>query len=361
MVEINIDLNVKDLPKDKSSEIAINEDSLKESAQNPNDIQSPELAINERFRDKSNSNKAPIEESTKSDSDSLEKDLPIALKKTKSESSGEWCIKRYLPKGFKRTPTERKDPSICRLIRFDCNVLNSCTAYSQIFILSTSLVIILIIVLGECFQREKSDDLSFGADPNQSLEMTNETKIETNGTTITTNETIITTNRTTITTRETTVAIETTTRLELTATRCLVQLYFLIVCIITANIEILTLLLYLFHLVEALPNVPWLPMECFFYSIGCLHFLVLSIWVAFYGNWLTMASVLGIINSLLTFILALIKFKKCELGEPAQHRSDDPDGNLFRRLSPNLKFKKTNQNSLEETYVMKRTESLESL
>jgi len=346
MVEINVDLNVKDLPKDKPSK--------KESTQHPNDIQSPELAINERFRDKSNSNKAPIEESTKSDSDSLEKDLPIALKKTKSESSGEWCIKRYLPKGFKRTPTERKDPSICRLIRFDCNVLNSCTAYSQIFILFTSLVIILIIVLGECFQREKSDDLSFGADPNQSLEVTNET-------TITTNKTIITTNGTTITTRETTVAIETTTRLELTATRCLVQLYFLIVCIITANIEILTLLLYLFHLVEALPNVPWLPMECFFYSIGCLHFLVLSIWVAFYGNWLTMASVLCIIDSLLTFILALIKFKKCELGEPAQHRSDDPDGNLFRRLSPNLKFKKTNQNSLEETYVMKRTESLESL
>jgi hypothetical protein len=354
MVEINFDLNVKDLPK--------------ESAQNPNDIQSPELAINEGFDDKCNSNNVPIEESTKSDSDSLEKDLSITLKKTKSESSGEWCIKRYLPKGFKKTPTERKDPSIFRLIRFDCDVLNSCTAYSQIFILFTSLVIILIIVLGKCFQRENSHDLSFGADPNQSLEMKNETKIATNGTTITTNETTITTNgttissnETTITTRETTVAIETTTRLELTATRCLVQLYFLIVCIITANIEIFTLLLYLFHLVEALPNVPWLPMECFFYSIGCLHFLILSIWVAFYGNWLIMASILGIIDSLLTFILASIKFKKCKLGEPAQDRSDDPDGNLFRRLSPNLKFKKTNQKSLEETYVMKRTQSLESL
>jgi len=334
MVELNP--RVKNLPKNHNSiVVGKNETSHKCTAiasqdlpqnisQNSNLIKSSNVPIKSTIAKHS----SPTSSLRKSESDSIsDKESLDSVSKSIDSDSSEWRINKYIPKSFRRkTPIERKNPSILKLIHFDINVLNSCTAYSQILILVTSLVIVFIILFNGCFEsQDKNNEVEIKFDPNNTTKTKTEKSIS-------------------------------------KVIKCSAQYYFLSICTMAANFEILTLLCYIFHVVEALPNFPWLLIETIFYSFLTIQYFIISIWISFYLGWLLMAAVLGIIDSLLLMILALIKYSKYKYGKPAQERSDDPDGDSFRRISPNLKFKKTDQqNDVKRDILVERTESLDSL
>lgn len=339
MVDLNINLRVKDMPTSNSSLVDKNEKSNKSTVfiadtsskskeQNKEDVHHKEsvVTIESPFAKHSSPEKVQKPSPTgstkdqKSETDSKDSIDSDDNKSTKTNSSIEWRIKRYLPKGFRKTTSsEPKGRSICRLIRFDCKVLNSCTAYSQIIILVTSLVIVFIILLSGCFDSEDHRSVWVQDLENTSLPSEAETEKPISS-----------------------------------FIKCNIQYYFVIICLIAANVQLLTLLCYMFHVVEALPNLPWLLIEIIFYPLWCLQYFVISIWISFYSLWLLLAAILGLIDSIVFFILASIKYRKYKSGRPAQDTSDDPDGNTFRRISPNLKFTKASLDQNDENYFIIR-------
>ncbi|CAG2103655.1 unnamed protein product [Medioppia subpectinata] len=213
---------------------------------------------------------------------------------------------------------QQKPPNKSRFrrIRLDCNELNNCTHYKKIFILLSSLVIIVLILGIGCYDKSAEN---VNNDRNQ-------TQTQTQTTTQMTNETQT----------ETTIQTKIDRKPE-----CKSHYYFLFVCIIAISVEIFTLLLYLFHLIETFYKIPWLLIETVYYTAWSLQFLVIGFWMSSVGKWFILTSILSFCSSFLCFILAIIKCKKYTSGEAAQANDRDPDGNRQRRDSPNYKFTKS--------------------
>lgn len=312
-------------------------------------------------------------------SDSMD-DGSVEENKVTKSGDNESPVMKYIPKSFRTTTKDSKrETSIFRLIRLDTNALNNCSSYSQIIILVTSFFIILVVALHTCDDGSSNkDNMStqpstfnkkkafFDSDSNDNSTLANVTAQTTEASSVTEmssttlSSTLSSTLVSTLTTNATTLELEdrpvSSTSAQLDRPReekvgqdsdrikCKVQLYFLIVCIFACSVELFSLTFYLYHFIEAFSNIPWLTMECIFYSIMTIQFLIMSVWMVTIGKWFGFTAFLGFVDTFLFVILSVSKIKRRMSGKPAQRTNNDPDGNLLRLRSPNYKFKKGEPN-----------------
>lgn len=121
-------------------------------------------------------------------------------------------------------------------------------------------------------------------------------------------------------------------------TECGPQYYLIFVSILSIIIQTIFFLSYSFHIVEAFNGFPWITSECIIYPIEAFQYFIGSILVLIHGGWMVLLAVLGIVNCLLYSSLSLIKYRKYKSEEPAQERTNDPDGNQLRSIYPNYRF-----------------------
>lgn len=121
-------------------------------------------------------------------------------------------------------------------------------------------------------------------------------------------------------------------------TECGPQYYLIFVSTLSIIIQTIFFLSYSFHIVEAFNGFPWITSECIIYPIEAFQYFIGSILVLIHGGWMVLLAVLGIVNGLLYSLLSLIKYRKYKSEEPAQEKTNDPDGNQLRSICPNYRF-----------------------
>jgi hypothetical protein len=193
----------------------------------------------ESDREKSVKKSLKTESQTKVKSiDSIE----MSVKDSKTALTPEARVEKYIPLRYqKRAKEDIKTPSKRRFrrVRLDCNAIKSCTAYKQIFILVTTLVVIVVLLMEGCYEMHKpavfSHDNRRLEDSQEDRSIKDETKewlskksgVEGDG-----------------------------------RPACNMEYYyFIFVCIIALSVEFFTLMLYLFHLIETFYKVCLI--ECF--------------------------------------------------------------------------------------------------
>lgn len=236
----------------------------------------------------------------------------------KSENS-EWRADKYVPNNHQIKSEVSNRKSRFRLIRVDWKEINSCGTYCRIVTSVFSGFIILLIALNI-----DSDESNSFDEP-----------IETNNT---------------------------IDRQKLKPISLLVEdyaKYFLIaVCVMSIAIETSLAIAYSFHVVENFSDWPWLWLESTYATVFALTFLVLSIWMLFYGFWFLIAAFIGIVIALIYLIWAIIKISRYRSGRPAQRGSDDPDGDTLRRLTPNLKFSRSDDELMKDDREVRNKEDI---
>ena len=274
--------NQTDKDTQQKSTAIISEAIAPESVPNAATIKSPFT------RDESNANKS-AESPDKASVDSVQ------------SNTSEFKVEKYVPKIYRSKSRPVKRGSTFKLVRLDWEELNSCGAYSRFMTIGISLIIIVIIILDLNNEDTKENQLVNEMQSNKTLEKD--------------------------------VIKPISKVLEKNA-----KYYFTIVCAVAIFVETIILLSYSYHIVENFYKFPWLIVESI-YTIGmALNFYPLSIWIAFYGFWFFIVAIIGLIVAIIFTIWAVIKVKKYWKGGIAQRRTDDPDGNTLRRMSPNLRF-----------------------
>ena len=228
-----------------------------------------------------------------------------SIDSAKSNNSG-WRADKYVPNNYQIKNNASNRRSRFKLIRMDWNELNSCGTYSRIVTAVFSLFIIIIIVLN-MNSEDSNDDLSVEEiNPNNTMDKD-----------------------------------------ELKPMSLIVEDYakyfLIIICVMAMVIETGLIVAYSFHIVEMMSQWPWLWLESSYATVFALNFMVLSVWMLFYDFWSIIVSFIGIIITFIYIIWAIIKINRYRSGQLAQQGSDDPDGDTLRRLSPNFKFLRSNQ------------------
>ena len=244
--------------------------------------------------------RSPFKKQESNDSQNPKSPDRVSMDSVKSDSSV-WKVDKFVPKQFiNQKKVERREATF-KLIKFDWQEINSCGAYFRFVTIISCFIIVFIIILDLSLAERQENELISEMKSNQSLEKEIIKPIS-----------------------------EVMERHS--------KYYFGILCTISIFAETLILVVYALHIVENFPTFPWLLVESI-YTTGCaVQYYPISIWVAFYGFWLFVVAIFGVIIAIIYTVWAIIKINRYCKGMIPQHPTDDPDGNILRRMSPNLKF-----------------------
>ena len=286
------------------------------------------------------------------DSDDIEVKSDSLRDKTKSkdrEKPKPFSADHYVPQKFRgKTPnanTETNQYMKYGYIKMDLSAIQNCTSYMQIFVLCSTLIMILVMLLNGCVEDEEQT-----------------TQVVTQP--LTTESLVNTTDSMKVTSAENSGPVEeeseSRSRYQM---KCLTGYFFVAVLIICASVQTFSLLFYLFHLIETFDYIPWLVIEIMVLSVWSLIYFALSIILVVFGKWLAFISFLGFVDTLILLVLVCIKCRRYHRGKRAQDTGlIDPDANIKRQLSPNYKFTKSDPKlDKKKTDKLTKTNSFTSL
>ena len=196
------------------------------------------------------------------------------IKNNTRNSKPKGIQEKYVPKAFRGQSPNRnkKDSNRFIPIKRDCKELRHCSAICQLFVLVSSALIILIITLSGCTEVEDEDSES---------QMTTDLSPTTNATNNATNSSLF--------------SIKDWSKEVVHGNwlKCVTNIYFVAILSVSIVVQFITLVSYVYHWVEAYPKIPWLVMECIFYTVWTIQYLIMSAWISTTGGWMISVSVIG--------------------------------------------------------------------